>query len=98
MSSIDCKGSFTFYITPRLHIIPSADYTRRRLPDASYKHMTMFDTAVRLKLRNIALTLSLDNLLNTRSYTYTIFSGLDTYTYSYALRGRSVSISVRLTK
>ncbi|MBD5376114.1 MAG: TonB-dependent receptor [Bacteroides sp.] len=98
MSSINCNGTFTFYITPRLHIIPSAEYTRRRLPDSSYKNMTIFDTAVRLKLRNIALTLSLDNLLNTRSYTYTIFSGLDTYTYSYALRGRSISIGVRLTR
>ncbi len=98
ISSVDCRGSFTFYLTPKLHLIPSAEYIRRQLPDDTYKHMTMFDTAVRLKLKNIALTLSLDNLLNTRSYTYTIFSGLDTYTYSYALRGRSVSLSLRLTK
>lgn len=97
MSSTDSKGSVILYLTPGLQVITSADYTLRRLPDSSYKHMTLFDAAIRLKRSHMMLTLSLDNLLDSRDYTYTVFSGVDTYTYSYVLRGRTITLSARFT-
>ncbi len=36
------------------------------------------------------LRLELDNLLNQRHYAYTIFNGINTYTYDYTLCGRTV--------
>ena len=38
------------------------------------------------------LRLELDNLLNQRHYAYTIFNGINTYTYDYTLCGRTVML------
>ena len=37
-------------------------------------------------------TIELDNLLNQRHYAYTIFNGINTYTYDYTLCGRTVML------
>ena len=36
--------------------------------------------------------LELDTLLNQRHYAYTIFNGINTYTYDYTLCGRTVML------
>ena len=38
------------------------------------------------------LRLELDNLLNQRHYAYTIFNGINTYTYDYGLCGRTTML------
>ena len=38
------------------------------------------------------IRLELDNLLNQRHYAYTIFNGINTYTYDYTLCGRTVML------
>ena len=42
------------------------------------------------KWKRLVLRLELDNLLNQRHYAYTIFNGINTYTYDYTLCGRTI--------
>ena len=45
------------------------------------------------KARSMAFTnCQLDNLLNQRHYAYTIFNGINTYTYDYTLCGRTAML------
>ncbi len=38
------------------------------------------------------------NILDCRSYSYTIFSALDRFTYDYSLRGRELIVSFSFTR
>ena len=40
----------------------------------------------------LVLRLELDNLLNQRHYAYTVFDGINTYTYDYGLCGRTIML------
>lgn len=40
-------------------------------------------------MKQCVLRLELTNLLNQRSYSYTVFDGINTYTYDYGLCGRT---------
>jgi len=86
-----------------LHIFPIAtldlsldyDYVRRQITTDTYKHMSLFNASVQYKWKRLVLRLELDNLLNQRHYAYTVFDGINTYTYDYGLCGRTAML--RLT-
>lgn len=42
------------------------------------------------------MRLELNNLLNVRSYRYTVYSQLNTYVYRYGLNGREFLLTVTL--
>ena len=46
--------------------------------------------------KQFELGVDLNNILNQKKYGYTIFNGLDTYTYNYRLRPSNIIFSVRL--
>ena len=50
----------------------------------------MLNASAQYKWKRLVLRLELDNLLNQRHYAYTIFNGINTYTYDYTLCGRTV--------
>ena len=83
-----------------VHIFPIAaldlsldyDHVRRQLTADQYKHMSLFNASAQYKWKRLVLRLELDNLLNQRHYAYTIFNGINTYTYDYALCGRTVML------
>ena len=80
-----------------VHIFPIAaldlswdyNYMRRQLTADQYKRMSLFNTSAQYKFKRLVLRLELDNLLNQRHYAYTIFNGINTYTYNYTLCGRT---------
>ena len=86
-----------------LHIFPIAtldlsldyDHVRRQITTDTYKHMSLFNASVQYKWKRLVLRLELDNLLNQRHYAYTVFDGINTYTYDYGLCGRTAML--RLT-
>ena len=86
-----------------VHIFPIAaidlsldyDHVRRQLTTDQYKRMSLFNASAQYKWKRLVLRLELDNLLNQRHYAYTLFNGINTYTYDYALCGRTALL--RLT-
>lgn len=81
-----------------VHIFPIAsldlsldyDHVRRQLTADQYKRMSLFNASAQYKRKRLVLRLELDNLLNQRRYAYTLFNGVNTYTYAYTLCGRTV--------
>ena len=59
---------------------------------AQYKRMSLFNASAQYKWKRFVLRLELDNLLNQRYYAYTVFDGINTYTYDYGLCGRTVML------
>lgn len=81
-----------------VHIFPIAsldlsldyEHVRRQLTADQYKRMSLFNASAQYKRKRLVLRLELDNLLNQRRYAYTLFNGVNTYTYDYTLCGRTV--------
>lgn len=81
-----------------VHIFPIAsldlsldyEHVRRQLTADQYKRMSLFNASAQYKRKRLVLRLELDNLLNQRRYAYTLFNGINTYTYAYTLCGRTV--------
>ena len=81
-----------------IHIFPIAtldlsldyDHVRRQITTDTYKHMSLFNASAQYKLKRLVLRLELTNLLNQRHYAYTVFDGINTYSYDYSLCARTV--------
>ena len=52
----------------------------------------LFNASAQYKWKQCVLRLELTNLLNQRSYSYTVFDGINTYTYDYTLCGRTMML------
>lgn len=87
-----------FYPLHRWEINLNSDIARKEIAAGAYKTMALFDAGAVFKHRSLRLGLRLHNLLITRRYTYTVFNGLDSYTYSYALRPRELQLSITFMK
>lgn len=82
----------------KLEVFGTFNAVRQQLAANTYKRMTLFDIGAEYRLRSVKLSLQLNNILNQHHYAYTIFTGIDSYTYDYRLRGRELSLSLLLTK
>ncbi len=60
--------------------------------------MSLFDAGTVFKLKSLRLGLELRNILNCKEYSYTVFNGLDQFSYSYSLRGREILLSLTFIK
>lgn len=94
-TSLSHNGSVHIFPVPQLDLSASYDYVRRQLTADRYKHMSLFNASAQYKFKRAVLRLELDNLLNQRSYSYTLFDGINTYSYDYGLCGRTALL--RLT-
>lgn len=75
----------------------AAEISRKQLADDVYKTMTLLDFGLSWKHKAWRLSLDLRNALDARSYSYTIYDSVNTFTYEYALRGREVVFTAILT-
>ncbi len=73
-----------------LVIYSSMDYSRREITTDNYKNMQLFDAGVRYKRKKFETELKLNNLLNTKKYSYTVANQLDVFSYTYYLNPREV--------
>lgn len=62
------------------------------------KTMTLMDAGVSCRHKSIRLSLDLRNILDKKSYNYTVYSLVNTFSYDYALRGRELVFTIALTK
>ena len=93
-TSLSHNGSVHLFPVPQLDLSASYDYVRRQLTSDRYKHMSLFNASAQYKFKRTVLRLELDNLLNLRSYAYTLFDGINTYSYDYSLCGRTALLKL----
>ncbi len=59
--------------------------------------MALLDCGLSSRHRSMQLSLDLLNLLNQKSYSYTIYNTVNTFTYDYCLRCRKLILTLRFT-
>ena len=89
-TSLTHSGAVHIFPIATLDLSLDYDHVRRQLTADQYKRMSLFNASAQYKFKRLVLRLELDNLLNQRHYAYTIFNGINTYTYDYGLCGRTV--------
>ena len=94
-TSLSHNGELHIFPVPQLDVSANYDYARRQISTDYYKHMSLFNASAQYKFKKAVLRLELDNLLNQRTYSYTLFDGINTYSYDYGLCGRTAML--RLT-
>jgi hypothetical protein len=88
-TSLSHSGAVHIFPIAALDLSLDYDHVRRQLTADQYKRMSLFNASAQYKWKRLVLRLELDNLLNQRHYAYTIFNGINTYTYDYTLCGRT---------
>lgn len=74
------------------------EWQRNGLLENHSRSFSFLDASLEYKFRKpkLVLRLAMNNLLNVRSYGYTSYSQLNTYTYNYRLNGREFLLSIIL--
>lgn len=60
--------------------------------------MSLFDAGVVYKFKSFRTGIELRNILDCKNYSYSVFNGLDRFSYSYALRGRELLLTFTFIK
>ncbi len=92
VTSLTHSGILQIFPVATLDLSLGYDHVRRQLTANQYKRMSLFNASAQWKLKCLILRLELDNLLDQRTYAYTVFDGINTYTYDYALLGRTAML------
>ena len=91
-TSLTHSGAIHVFPIATLDLSLDYDHVRRQITTDQYKRMSLFNASAQYKWKQCVLRLELTNLLNQRHYAYTLFNGINTYTYYYALCGRTVML------
>ena len=89
VTSLTHSGAIHVFPIAVLDISLDYDHVRRQITTNQYKNMSLFNASAQYKLKKAVLRLELTNLLNQRSYSYTVYDGVNTYSYDYGLCGRT---------
>ena len=84
----------SFYPLDRLQLRLKSSFIRKEIEDGRYRSLSLFDAKAVYKWKKIRLTGEVRNILNQKSYSYTVFSALDRFSYDYKLRGREFILSL----
>ena len=92
VTSLTHSGAIHVFPIATLDLSLDYDHVRRQITTDTYKRMSLFNASAQYKWKQCVLRLELTNLLNQRSYSYTVFDGINTYSYDYTLCGRTVML------
>jgi outer membrane receptor protein involved in Fe transport len=92
VNSLTHSGAIHVFPIATLDLSLDYDHVRRQITTETYKRMSLFNASAQYKWKQCVLRLELTNLLNQRSYSYTVFDGINTYTYDYGLCGRTIML------
>lgn len=92
MTSFTHNGEVHVFPTALIDISANFSHVRRQITADQYKNMALFNASAQYKFKRLILRMELDNLLNQHSYSYTVFDGVNTYSYEYGLCGRTTMI------
>lgn len=76
----------------------AADISWKEISEDVSKSMTLLDGGISYKFSCYRIGVDLHNILNTRHYSYTVFSSINKFNYDYSLRGREILVSFSLTR
>ena len=93
-TSLTHSGAVHVFPIATLDLSLDYDHVRRQITTDQYKNMSLFNASAQYKFRQCVLRLELTNLLNQCSYAYTVFDGINTYSYDYGLCGRTGMLRV----
>ncbi len=91
-TSLTHSGAIHLFPIPSLDLSLDYDHVRRQIASDQFKHMSLFNASAQYKFKKCVLRLELTNLLNQRHYAYTLFDGVNTYSYDYGLCGRTAML------
>lgn len=89
VTSLTHSGAIHVFPIATLDLSFDCDHMRHQITTDQYKRMSLFNASAQYKWKQCVLRLELTNLMNQRSYSYTVFDGINTYTYDYGLCGRT---------
>ncbi|MDE5924461.1 MAG: TonB-dependent receptor [Muribaculaceae bacterium] len=94
------KHSFKLNVFPidGLQVDVGADLIRKDITENVARTIGLLDIGISYKFLYYRIGLNLNNILNTRHYAYTIFSGINQFTYDYSLRGRELLLTFSFTR
>jgi hypothetical protein len=92
VTSLTHSGAIHVFPIATLDLSLDYNHVRRQITTDTYKRMSLFNASAQYKYKQCVLRLELTNLLNHRSYSYTLFDGINTYTYDYGLCGRTAML------
>lgn len=93
ITSLSHSGAVHIFPIATLDLSLDYDHVRRQITANQYKRMSLFNASAQYKWKRCVLRLELTNLFNQHSYAYTVFDGINTYTYDYGLCGRTTMLS-----
>ena len=89
-------AKLSFFPIQNLNIFSRVEYVNNEVAPSKKVSLALIDIGISYKFKKIQLELSLNNILNTKKYAYTVFNGLDSFSYNYRLRGREIMLSIKL--
>lgn len=89
-------ASIALYPISSLELRSTYDFVRSQITADNHKTASLLSASAQLKLKRTVWKLTLDNLLNTRQYSYTTFSATDRYTFESRLIGRTALLTCKL--
>ena len=89
-------GYFALYPWDNLEVKVNAHFVRQEITAHQYKNAAILGATAQYKTRRAVWKLTLQNLLDTRHYTYTTYTATDRYTYDCHLLGRTLMLTCQL--
>jgi hypothetical protein len=83
-----------YFINKNLDFKVQTEYFNNEVTASQKATLTFVDSGITYRHRNFNFELNWNNILNQSDYTYTIYSGLDIYQYTYTLRPQSILASI----
>jgi len=82
--------NLTYNSLKSLIVYTSFEYTRYELTHGVFKNTSFFDGGLRYKYKKAEFEIKLNNLLNSKTYSYSVLNELDRTTYTYYLNPREI--------
>lgn len=94
IESLAHSGAIHLFPISRLDITLNYNNVRQQISEDRYKNMSLFNIFAQYKLKKYILNLEISNIFNQRSYSYSLFDGINTYSYDYRLCGRTAMLKI----
>lgn len=91
------SGTLSLFPVAAFRVYFNTDYIRTQISEDQFKNMALGQAGVDWSKGKLRYSLLVHNVFDTRSYAYSIFTGLDTFSYDFALRGREILLSITYT-
>lgn len=93
---ISAIGSLALYPIKPLEIRATYDYVHAQVAESQHKDASLLGASVQYKQKLATWKLSLNNLLDTKHYSYTSYTGPDRYVFDCSLLGRTLMLTCTL--